>query len=86
MTFYFDLLKSDIPNHLPFKLFQDIKVKGAVPSFTWSTTGASTVFKVMCSSTVLARWICANLVDFAAIWKLGLHACLSPTWLFPMKC
>ena len=64
-SFYLDVLKSDISNHLLSKAPQDIKSQGHNPSFTWSTTGANTVFKVKCSSSELARWLCVKLVDLS---------------------
>ncbi len=42
-TFYFEVLRSDISNHLLSNIPQDIKAKGTNPSFTWSTTGTGTV-------------------------------------------
>ena len=41
---YWELLKSDIANHLLPKHPLDIKSQDPNPSFTWSTTGTSTVF------------------------------------------
>ena len=61
-SFYLDVLKSDISNHLLFKAPQDIKNQDPNPSFTWSTIGTGTVFKIKCSSTGLAMWLCVTLV------------------------
>ncbi|MFM7977976.1 MAG: hypothetical protein ACKPKO_01560, partial [Candidatus Fonsibacter sp.] len=49
--------------------------KGTKPSLTWSTTGTSTVCKVMCSFTVLAKVALVGLggLECEAIWTLGLH-------------
>ena len=52
MTFYVDVLKSDIYSHLLSKVPQDIKNPDPSPSFIWSTIGTITVFKVKRSSTM----------------------------------
>ena len=64
-TFYLEMLKTDITKHLIALLPQAIKDQD--PTFTWSTTGTNTVFKVKCSSSALARWLCVILVDLTVM-------------------
>jgi hypothetical protein len=45
-TFYLEMLKTDISKYLMERLPQDIKNQDPNPTFTWSTTGTNTVFKV----------------------------------------
>jgi hypothetical protein len=66
-TFYLEMLKGDISKHLINRLPQDVKNQDPNPTFTWSTTGTNTVFKVKCSSNALARWLCVSLVDLTVM-------------------
>ena len=62
-SFYLEVLNTDISSHLISKVPKDVNIQDPSPSFTWSTTGTNAIFKVKCSSSVLARWLCVNLVE-----------------------
>ena len=59
--FYLAMLKGTITDWLLAKLPKNLQ--DTRPSFTWSTTGTPTVFKVICNTKDLAKHLCLTVVD-----------------------
>jgi hypothetical protein len=61
--FYLAFLRDQIGPYLMGKAPGEVTTMCTQPAMTWTTTGAPTVFKLICSHPMLAKYLCVDLVD-----------------------